>query len=51
MHQMDLKLLFDLMFIIVSIGIQMKILEIGLLILWERDSMWNYSDMHIGSFQ
>ena len=39
MHQMDLKLLFYLMLMIVCIGIQMKILENGLLIPWERDSM------------
>ena len=35
MHQMDLKLLFYLMLMILSIGIQMKILENGLLIPWE----------------
>ena len=34
-----------------SIGIQIKILENGLLILWERYSMWNSWDMHIGSCQ
>ena len=39
MHQMDQKLLSYLMLMIVPIGIQMKILENGLLILWERDSM------------
>ena len=39
MHQMNLKLFFNLMLMIVSIGIQMKILENGLLIPWERDSM------------
>ena len=33
------KCLFYLMFMIVSIGIQMKILENGLLIPWERYSM------------
>ena len=33
------KLLFYLMLMVVSIGIQMKIFENGLLILWERDSM------------
>ena len=33
------KLLFYLMLMIVSIGIQMKILENVLLILWEKDSM------------
>ena len=46
---MDLKLLFFLMLMIVSIGIQMKILENGLLILWGRDSMWTSWDMHIVS--
>ena len=44
-----LKLLSYLMLIILYIGIQMKILENGLLILWERDSMWTSWDMHIGS--
>ena len=39
MHQMDQNLFSYLMLIIVSIGIQMKILENGLLILWDRDSM------------
>ena len=34
-----LKLLFYIMLMIMSIGIQMKILDNGLLILWERDSM------------
>ena len=33
------KLLFYLMLMIVSIGIQMKLLENGLLIPWVRDSM------------
>ena len=33
------KIVFYLMLMIVSIGIQMKILENGLLIPWERDSM------------
>ena len=33
------KLLSYLMLMIVSIGIQKKILENGLMILWERDSM------------
>ena len=32
-------------------GIQMKVLENGLLILWEIDSMRNSWDMHIGSCQ
>ena len=39
MHHMDQKLLSYLMFMIVSIGIQMKILENVLWILWERDSI------------
>ena len=39
MHQMDLKLLFYLMLMIVFIGIQMNILDNVLLILLERDSM------------
>ena len=39
MHHMDLKLFFNLMLMIMSIGIQMKILENGLLIPWERDYM------------
>ena len=39
MHQMDLKLLFYLMLMIVYIGIHMKILENGLLTPWERYSM------------
>ena len=51
MHQMDQKLLFYLMLMIVSIGMRIKILENGLLIIWERDSMQNSWDMHIGSFQ
>ena len=33
------KLLSYLMLMIVSIGMQIKILENGLLVLWERDSM------------
>ena len=33
------KFLFYLMLVIVSIGIQINILENGLLIVWERDSM------------
>ena len=33
------RLLFDLMLMIVSTGIQMKILENGLLTPWKRDSM------------
>ena len=37
MHQMDLKLLSYLMLMILSFGIQMKILENGLLILWDID--------------
>ena len=37
---MDQKLLFYPMLMIVSIGIQMNILENGFLIPWERDSMW-----------
>ena len=45
------KLLFYLMLMIVYIGTQIKILENGLLILWERDSMWTSWDMHIGSCQ
>ena len=36
---------------IVSIGLQMKILENGLLIFWGRYSMWTSWDMHIGSRQ
>ena len=39
MHQIDLNFLFNLMLMIVSIGIQMKILENGLLIPWEINSM------------
>ena len=39
MHLMDLKLLFYLMLMIVSIVKQTKILENGLLTPWERDSM------------
>ena len=39
MHQMDQKLLFYLMLMIVCIGIQMKILENVLLVPWEKDSM------------
>ena len=39
MHLIDLRLLFYLMLMIVSIGTQMKILESGLFIPWERDSM------------
>ena len=39
MHLMDPRLLFYLMLMIVSTGIQMKILENGLLTPWERDSM------------
>ena len=39
MHLMDLKLLFYLMLMIVYTGIQMKILENGLLAPWKRDSM------------
>ena len=39
MHLMDPRLLFYLMLMIVSIGIQMKILGNGLLTPWERDSM------------
>ena len=42
MHDMDQKLLFYLLLMIVYIGIQMKILENSLLILWERDSMWTF---------
>ena len=45
------KLLSDLMSMIVSIGIHMKILENGLFIFWERDSMGTSWDMHIGSCQ
>ena len=40
-----------IMLMTVSIGIRMKILEFGLFILWERDSMWTSWDMHIGSCQ
>ena len=39
MRLMDLRLLFYPMLMIVSIGIQMNILESGLLIPLERDSM------------
>ena len=39
MHLMDLRLLFYLMMMIVSTGIQMKILENGLLTPLEKDSM------------
>ena len=39
MHLMDLRLLFYLMLMILFIGTQIKILESGLLIPWERDSM------------
>ena len=39
MHHMDKTLLSYIMLVTVYIGIQMKILEIGLLILWERYSM------------
>ena len=42
------KLSSYLMLIILSIGIQMKILESGLLIPWEIDSVWTDWDMHIG---
>ena len=51
MHEMDLKVVLYLMLMILTIGIQMKILENGLLIPWEGDYMWNYWDMHIGSCQ
>ena len=39
MHLMDPRLLFYVMLMIVSTGIQMKILENDLLTPWERDSM------------
>ena len=42
------KFLFYLMLMIVSIGIQMNILENGLLTTWERDSMRTSYDLHIG---
>ena len=45
------KIVFYLMLMIVSIGIQMKILANGMLIIWEIDPMWTYWDMHIGSCQ
>ena len=38
-HPLNQKVLFYIMLIIASIGIQMKILENGLFILWEIDSM------------
>ena len=47
MHQ----LLSYLMLMTVSIGILLKLLVNGLLILWEIDSMWTSWDIHIGSCQ
>ena len=49
MHQMDQKLLYYIMLMNVSIDKQTNILENGLGILWERDSMWTSWDMQIGS--
>ena len=49
MNHTEQILLFYIMFMIVSIGIQMKILENGLLILLEIYSMWTSWDIHIGS--
>ena len=51
MHLMDLKLLFYLMLMIVSTGIQIKVLENGLLTPWEGDSMWTSLYLHIGLCQ
>ena len=48
MHLMDPRLLFYLMLMIVYTGIQIKILENGLLTPWERDSMGTSEDLHIG---
>ena len=45
------NIVFYLMMMIVSIGIHLKLLENGLWNIYERYSMWNYWDIHIGLCQ